>query len=72
MLTGTTARLTAGEVAREPRSLAVVAWFDGWAQGCYGAPPATYVRRLTPDEAAAWRDGWAEGAADRAGVHPPD
>jgi len=65
-LTGTTRRLTDAERAREPRSLALVAWFDGWSRG--GNPrarPELSPRRLTTAEAAAWRDGHREGAAER-------
>lgn len=59
-------RLTAAELAREPRMLHVVAWFGGNAAGESGRPdPFTYARRLTRDEAAAWREGWREGRALR-------
>lgn len=66
MLTGTTRRLTDADRAREPRSLAVVAWFDGNHQGTYpGARPRDYPRQLDPSEAEAWREGWREGHAER-------
>lgn len=62
MLTGTTRRLTAGERAREPRSLALVAWFDGYTRAHNPAvPPHGYPRPLAPAEAREWRAGWAEG-----------
>lgn len=57
--------LTAAEKAREPRSLAIVAWYDGWGQG-QGMRPGncgTYARRLTAAEQAEWRAGYAEGRA---------
>lgn len=64
-LTGVARRLTAAERAREPRSLAVIAWFDGYAQGSGSSIPrrraATYPRRLDPTEAVSWREGWADG-----------
>ena len=65
-LTGTTPRLTASEESREPRSLAVVAWFDGWGRGANpNARPYDYPRPLTPGEETAWREGHAEGQAER-------
>jgi hypothetical protein len=60
MLTNVARRLTAAEVAREPRMLHVVAWFDGHAQS-QGGRPSPMPRRLTTDEAAAWREGWNDG-----------
>ena len=63
-LTGVARRLTAAERAREPRSLAVVAWFDGHAQGAASprrVTPHEYPRRLDHTEAASWREGWADG-----------
>lgn len=65
MLTGVAARVTAGMMAREPKSLAIIAWYDGWAQAVYGAQPKTYPRELTPREAESWREGWAEGREQR-------
>ena len=58
-------RLSDGELAREPRSLGVVAWFDGWGQA-QGMAPTTYPRRLSAAEAEHWREGWAEGKAAQA------
>jgi hypothetical protein len=55
-------RLSAAERAREPRSLGVVAWFDGWGQA-QGWPPRTYPRLMTVAESRHWREGWAEGKA---------
>lgn len=64
-LTGVARRLTAAERAREPRSLGVIAWFDGHAQGSASRGgrrvARTYPRRLDPAEAAEWRQGWADG-----------
>ena len=58
--------LTADEKAREPRSLALVAWFDGWAQaqGISSGSNGTYPRRLTAGEQAKWREGFNEARAD--------
>lgn len=65
-LTNVKRRLTAAELAREPRSLALVAWFDGWGQATYGRQAAmTYARPVTTAEAGSWRRGWAEGWAER-------
>jgi hypothetical protein len=59
-------RLTKAEVAREPRMLHVLAWFDGNARGSNpNARPMDMPRRLTVDEAASWREGWMEGLAER-------
>lgn len=66
MLTGTARRLTASERAREPRSLGVIAYFDGWAR--HDNPHhtwATYPRRLTTDEARSWREGWDDARAEQ-------
>ena len=65
-LTGTTDRLTDGERAREPRSLAVVAWYDGWAQAHGMGQPYSYPRPLDPFEARSWREGFREGWEERA------
>ena len=66
MLTGVTQRLTDAERAREPRSLGVVAYFDGYASGAHGHSSARlYPRRLTRDEERSWREGFAEGRAER-------
>ena len=82
-LSGVAQRLTAAEIAREPRSLAVVAWFAGNAAGEAGRPsPWTAPRRLTREEEESWREGWREGRALRVclawhgfnpcdGDHPP-
>lgn len=60
--------LTEEELAREHRSLALVAWFDGWgqAQGMppIGGPAGSYPRRLDAAEQASWREGHAQGRAD--------
>jgi len=64
MMTGTTRRLTAAERAREPRSMGVIAFYDGGARAWNpGRPWATYPRRLDPAEASSWRDGWEQGRA---------
>ena len=39
-------KVTDSDMAREPRSEALIAWFDGWGQS-QGMPPKTYSRRLT-------------------------
>jgi len=59
--------LAEDELAREHRSLGVVAWFDGWGQGMGMQPGAvgTYPRRLNAAEQASWREGHAEGVTDR-------
>lgn len=65
-LTNVAPRLTTGELAREPRMLHVLAYFDGYTRGSYpGARRTEYPRRLTPDEGASWRDGFAEGRTER-------
>ena len=64
MLRGVARRLTAADRAREPRSLAVVAWFDGWGQAL-GMPPKPYPRHLSPAEGRAWREGFQQGRQDR-------
>lgn len=64
-LTGVAHRLTHSEREREPKSLAVIAWFDGWARGAGEGPHRTYPRRLSLSEAAAWREGHREGATER-------
>lgn len=59
--------LTAAEKAREPRSLGVVAWFDGWAQG-HGMPRngnGDYPRRLTAGEQDEWREGFMTAVRER-------
>lgn len=63
-----TGRLSRAERAREPRSLGVVAWFDGWSQGLGIGSPAEYPRLLDAREAREWRDGFREGRANRAEV----
>lgn len=57
--------LSASELAREPRSLALIAYLDGWGQAT-GLPPMTYPRRISAAEARHWREGWTEGKADQA------
>jgi hypothetical protein len=65
-LTGVTRHLTAAERAREPRSLGIMAWFDGHARAWNPDRPwATYPRRLNPAEARSWRQGWDEGRAEK-------
>jgi hypothetical protein len=46
--------LTADELARDPRHMGVLAWFDGWGQAG-GGKPTTYPRRLTAAEGRDWR-----------------
>lgn len=58
-------RLSRGDLAREPRSLAVIAYYDGWGQA-HGMPPKEYPRPITTAEAAHWREGWADGKAELA------
>ena len=58
--------LSPGERARETRSLAIIALFDGWSTGVGMARMSDQIpRRLTLSEAAAWREGFAEGRALR-------
>lgn len=64
-LTSVARRLTPAELAREPRHLGVIAYFDGWAQAT-GLPPATYPRLITEAEAEHWREGWNEAKAAEA------
>lgn len=79
-LTGVARQLTAAELAREPRSLAVLAYYDGWSRGTNArATPTEYPRRLTADEARAWRDGYDEARGSTAchrihgfGPHVPE
>ncbi|MCR6649722.1 MAG: hypothetical protein NVV70_16885 [Cellulomonas sp.] len=79
-LTSVARRLTVAELAREPRSLSVLAYFDGWARGCNpAATPQDYPRRLTTDEARCWREGYDDGRASTAchrihgfGPHVPE
>lgn len=78
-----TERLPAGELARDPRMMHVVAWFDGYGQAAYpGARPMDMPRRLTRSEGESWREGWREGHRERVclswhgvipcpGDHPP-
>lgn len=58
-------RVTTAEMALEPRSLGVLAWFDGWGQA-HGGRPTDYPRRLTASEGRDWREGWNEGKRERA------
>jgi hypothetical protein len=57
--------LTADELARDPRHMGVLAWFDGWGQAG-GGKPTTYPRRLTAAEGRDWREGWAARVAEDA------
>lgn len=57
--------LSASELAREPRSLGVIAYLDGYGQAT-GLPPMTYPRRISAAESRHWREGWDEGKADQA------
>lgn len=59
----TVPELDPGELAREPRSLAVIAYYDGWGQAV-GMKPMTYPRTLTDAEGQHWQEGWDEGKAD--------
>lgn len=61
----TVAELEPGERAREPRSLALIAYYDGWGQGM-GMAPMTYPRNLTDDEGKHWQEGWDEAKAHTA------
>lgn len=82
MLSNVARVLSAGERAREPRTLGVIAYYDGWACGSGQGKRATYPRRLTPAEAQRWRDGFDDGRHERVchawhgfrecqGDHPP-
>lgn len=62
-------RVSPAELAREPRHLGVVAWFDGWGQAL-GMTPYSYPRLLSSAEARCWREGWAEGCAARVEPEP--
>jgi hypothetical protein len=65
-LTNVKRSLTRGELAREPRSLAVVAYFDGYTQAAYpNAHRHEYPRPLLRSEARSWHEGFAEGRAER-------
>lgn len=66
-LLGVTKKLTAREVADEPRSLGVVAYFDGYIFGAYGNPARNqdFPRRLTRSEEIDWREGFNEGRTER-------
>jgi hypothetical protein len=60
------APITPGELAREPRSLALVAWFDGWERAALRTGRyRVYPRPLDVHEARAWLDGWREGLEQR-------
>jgi hypothetical protein len=66
-LTNVVERLTPQQQEAEPRSLAIVAFFDGWARKALPLKaPVTYPRPLTPDEAESWRDGYRTAIADAA------
>lgn len=64
-LTNVVRRLPAGELARDPRHMGVIAYLDGYGQAV-GYPPMTYPRKITVEEARHWREGWAEAKADTA------
>lgn len=65
-LSNVVCRLGAGELAREPRHLGVIAYFDGYSRGSNPkAKRSEYPRRLTRDEGASWREGFAEGRTER-------
>lgn len=64
MLTPAPGRLTRAELAREPRDLGVVAWYDGYGQA-HGWRSTPMPRRFTLDEARCWREGWTEGWRER-------
>lgn len=57
--------LTAGELAREPRNLGVIAWFDGNAFGSDQGRRFDFPRRLTRSEGHAWREGFTVGRRER-------
>ena len=58
--------VTKAELAREPRMLHVLAWFDGHSRGSNpNARPMDMPRRLTADEGREWREGWREGRRER-------
>lgn len=57
-------RVTESDLAREDRSEAVIAWFDGWGQA-NGMRPMTFPRRLDRSELAAWREGWSDAHRER-------
>lgn len=66
-LTSVVQHLTPEQHDTEPRSLAIIAFFDGWARKALPLKaPATYPRPLTPDEADSWRDGYRHAIADHA------
>lgn len=73
MLSGVAPRGRLGEAerAREPRCMAVVAYFDGWSRGLRIGAPHEYPRLLDACEARAWREGWIEGCAERAELLTP-
>lgn len=58
-------RMPAAELAREPRSQGVIAWFDGNVVGSGGGRRFDFARRLTHAEEAAWREGFVEGYRER-------
>lgn len=66
-LRGVVETLTDEQRAAEPRSLAVVAYFDGWARKATPLATAhTYPRPLTPAEAESWREGYRDAVAQQA------
>lgn len=66
MLTGVVRRLTAEQLAREPRSLGVIAYFAGYDYGSNGrVSRLEFPREITPGEERDWREGFAEGRRER-------
>jgi len=61
----TVTELDSGELAREPRNLGLIAYYDGWGQSV-GMAPMTYPRTLTDAEGEHWQEGWNEGKAQQA------
>lgn len=64
-LVGVVPLLTAAELAREPRDLGVIAYFDGYAAGGGHLRNQTFPRPLTRAEEVSWREGFAEGRTER-------
>jgi hypothetical protein len=64
-LTPVVARLSDADRAREPRTLGVIAWFDGNAFGSGQGRRFDIPRPLTRSEERAWREGFTEGRHER-------